>query len=86
MSGQEDEARALLAELEDRSAREWIPPMAISLIYANLGEIDRALDWLERSYDARGFWLVALRTDPAFDPMRSNPRFDELLDRLDFPE
>ena len=86
MSGQEDEARVLLAELEDRSAREWIPPMAISLIYANLGEIDRALDWLERSYDARGVWLVALRTDPCFDPMRSNPRFDELLDRLDFPE
>jgi len=86
MSGQEGEARELLAELEERSREEWMPPMAISFAHGGLGEIDRALDWLERSYMERDVWFAAIRTDPRFDPMREDPRFEELLARLDFPD
>jgi tetratricopeptide (TPR) repeat protein len=85
LSGQEDEARELLAELEERRAREWIPSMSLSMLCGALGEIDSALDWLELAHDERDVWVPALGTDPRFDPMREDPRFIEMLARLDLP-
>jgi serine/threonine-protein kinase len=84
-SGETDEATQLLAELEDRLSSEWIPPMAIMFVHAALGEKDRAFDWLERSHEARGVWLAAMKTDACFDALRSDRRFEQLLRRLDFP-
>ena len=59
--------------------------MAITSGNAALGEKDRAFYWLERSYEARGVWLAAMKTDACFDALRADPRFDELLGRLNFP-
>lgn len=53
-------------------------------IYANLGENDKAFDWLEKGYEARslGNGFGSPKVDPAYDPIRSDPRFTDLLRRM----
>ena len=58
------------------------PPMTMAAIYVGLGERDLALEWLEKAVEQPGehqFWFAA---NPLFDPLRSDPRFDELLERM----
>jgi hypothetical protein len=57
----------------------------IATIYASLGKKDQAFDWLEKSYEDRTFWLAGLKVDPEMDTLRSDPRFKELLRRMNFP-
>jgi hypothetical protein len=53
-----------------------------AMIYAALGERDLAFEWLERAFAERDPMLVALNVDPAFDGLRSDPRFANLLNRI----
>jgi hypothetical protein len=55
------------------------------LLYATLGDVASALDWLERAYEAGETDLIGLGVDPRLDPLRSESRFKELLGRLDLP-
>jgi hypothetical protein len=59
-----------------------ISPFHFALIYIGLGENDRAIDLLEKAYDERVERLVWLRADPRFDPLRLDPRFNDLLTRM----
>jgi hypothetical protein len=54
----------------------------VALIHAGLGERQQALTWLERALDDRAHWLVWLKLDPRFDPLREDPGFVELLRRM----
>ncbi len=47
---------------------------------------EQALDWLEKAYEERNWYLVFINVDPTFDPLRDNPRFQQLLRRMNFPE
>ncbi len=55
-------------------------------MYAELGEADAAFDWLEKAYERRSLPLTWVQVNPASDPLRSDPRFDDLLRRIGFPE
>jgi tetratricopeptide (TPR) repeat protein len=55
---------------------------ALALLYAQLGDREQAFRCLEKAYENRESWLVASFLDPEFDPLRSDPRFDELLKRI----
>ena len=81
-AGRESEARRVLDDLEAR-AREgtYVAPTEFAAIYIGLGDFERALDWLERHEADRGA-RIFLRVDPMFDPLRSDPRFVRLLQRL----
>ena len=80
VSGNEVEARKILAEMLARSGRDYFPAWAIATVYVGLGDKDRALQWLEKAVEERGeCWL---KTDPLYDPLRSDPRFRDLLRRL----
>lgn len=57
---------------------------ALALAHARLGEKDKALEALNRSYENREPFLQRLKVDPRLDPMRSDPRFDELSKRMGF--
>ena len=57
-------------------------PVAFALLYIGLDERERALDWIERAYDERRGWLVYLRVNAVFDPLRREPRFDALVRRM----
>ncbi len=79
VAGNHGEARRLLAELLEQSERERVSPAGIALIYAQLGNRDRAFEWLEMSLEERSPFLLFLRVSPRLDPLRGDPRFDRLL-------
>ncbi|MBM3746283.1 MAG: tetratricopeptide repeat protein [Acidobacteria bacterium] len=84
-AGQSRAAQAALAELRDLRERGYVPEFCFALPYAGLGDLDRAFESLERCYaerDGRLFWLAAA---PCFDPLRSDPRYDDLLRRMALP-
>ena len=84
-TGRRAEAAAILRALEQRSAREKVSPVALVLGHIALGENDAALDELERAVQAHDIALVtagALLVDRIYDPIRSDPRFDGILERM----
>ena len=54
-------------------------------LYAALGKQDEALRWLETAYRERAALMVCLKTDPGFDDLRPDPRFQNVLRRMNFP-
>jgi adenylate cyclase len=84
-AGRHDEARKLLAELEAESRKRYVSPEWTAVIYAALGEKDRAVMYLKKAWDIRAIQLVWLAVDPNFDPLRQQPGFQEILNRLDMP-
>jgi DNA-binding winged helix-turn-helix (wHTH) protein/TolB-like protein len=78
MSGQTKEAREVLSELRKID----FPPTNIARVLVGLGEKEQALAWLEKAIDQRDERAVMLKVDPHFDSLRSDPRFQNLLERL----
>jgi len=64
----------------------YVMPTLIALMYAHAEEKDQACQWLEKAYEERDPLLVEVKTVPAFNDLRSDPRFQELLHRMNFPE
>lgn len=54
-------------------------------IYATLGQMDEALSWLGTACQQRAEWMVLLKVDPCLDDLRPDPRFQNLMRRMDFP-
>ena len=84
-AGRSNDARAVIRELTNRSTREYVSPYALALVYAGLGENDRALEWLERAGEERSPRLVFLGVEPAFDGLSGDPRFAALRKKLGLP-
>ena len=80
ISGKTAEAQKILLQLLDDSAHGPFPAKPIAEIYVGLGENDRAFEWLEKAIDGQDVNL-SLKTDPIYDPLRSDPRFVRLLHR-----
>ena len=81
--GKEQEARAILLELEGLRSRKYVSQVFVAAIYAGLGEKDRALTCLEQAYEDRCSWLPrSLVTDPRFDDLREEARFQHLARRV----
>jgi eukaryotic-like serine/threonine-protein kinase len=78
-SGQRGEALRLLRELEARATHEPVSPVNIASIYISMGDKERALAWLRKAYAERSDHLLHVGASATFDPLRSDPRFDELL-------
>jgi len=68
--------------LEGRSKRKYVSPILIADNYVRLGEKERAFVWLERAYQEHSSNLGYLKMDPLYDPLRSDPRFQDLLRRI----
>jgi TolB-like protein/DNA-binding winged helix-turn-helix (wHTH) protein/Tfp pilus assembly protein PilF len=81
--GKKTEARAILHSLQSKSQFNYVSPYLIASIYSQLGEKDEAFKWLERAYDARDISFAV--ADPMMDPLRSDPRFADLIRRLKLP-
>jgi TolB-like protein/class 3 adenylate cyclase/tetratricopeptide (TPR) repeat protein len=84
--GIEGHYRAVLQVQIDLASQGLFSPYAVAMGYCRLGEIDQAFAWLERSYEAREAVLYNLRSQPFADVLRSDPRFQDLLRRVGFPE
>jgi Flp pilus assembly protein TadD len=83
-TGRPAEARAILAAFASAARTRYVPPYALALIHAGLGERDAAFEWLERAYAARDVHLIFLTQDPKWDGYRDDPRFSALLTRCGF--
>ena len=74
------------AELrEEQSKRMYVDPAMIAHSYALLADKDKAFGWLERAYAEKSGYLLYLKSDPAYDPLRSDPRYADLLRRMGLP-
>jgi TolB-like protein/Flp pilus assembly protein TadD len=72
-----------LERLKGRYVRN---PSTTAAIYAHLGDKDQAFAWLEKAYAARSIDMIWLKVNPLWDSLRSDPRFQDLLRRMNFPE
>jgi DNA-binding SARP family transcriptional activator/TolB-like protein len=86
LAGRTHEAREILAELLAHQRETYVPPVGIAAVYTGLGETDEAIAWLQKGFDERDGDMVLLKTWPVWDPLRSDPRFQEMLRRMRFPE
>jgi tetratricopeptide (TPR) repeat protein len=85
VSGKTAEAQMVLDQLNEESKQIYVSPYNIALLYAGLGEKGQALTWIERAFAERCTWMPFLKVDPGLDTLRSEPRFQELVRRMDFP-
>jgi TolB-like protein/DNA-binding winged helix-turn-helix (wHTH) protein/Flp pilus assembly protein TadD len=83
-SGRINEAREVLKRLESDAHERHVPPAAMALVLAGLGEREAVFEWLAKAYDARDVHLIFLPVDPKWDPFRADPRFQALLTRCGF--
>ncbi len=82
VSGDAAGARKALADLQHVAQSRYVSSLYFAAIYAGLGENRTALDWLDRAYKEHNDRLVYLGADPMADPLRSDPRFTQLLHRI----
>lgn len=82
VSGRRGEAMKILAELQKLAEHSYVSASEIAAIYTGLGNRDRAMAWLEKAAEERAFHLVYLKVRPEFAPLRSDPRFADLLRRI----
>jgi len=85
--GERDKAQQVLNELQELSASQYLLPYSIALVYAGLGEVDRAFEWLEKSYEQREGLLLAFKHTASRIPgFSSDPRLADLLRRIGLPK
>jgi hypothetical protein len=82
LAGRKAEANMILNELLEQNRRRYVTPPALANVYIGLGDKDQAFFWLEKAYQGRSYYLAYLKVFPADDPLRSDPRLDDLLRRM----
>jgi TolB-like protein/Tfp pilus assembly protein PilF len=85
--GQRDEALKILAQLPQIAAHRYVPSYSFALLHMTLGDKDKAIEWLERSYhDGAGLDIIFLKVDPMLDPLQQEPRFQALVQKVFAPK
>lgn len=77
-----DEARLILAELKETAAKQYVCPYDIALIHVALGDVDDAIDWLDRAYAVRDHALLFINVDAGLDAARGDTRFAALAEKV----
>jgi len=85
-AGKTKEAMQVLDELTKLAKQKYVAPYFLAGIHVGLGENDRAMEYLEKSYEEHSHWLIYLHIDPSMDSLRDSPRFQDLLHRVGLPE
>jgi serine/threonine-protein kinase len=82
LAGQTREAEQVVDELQQLARTRYVSPMLGALVAIGMGEYDEAFGWLEKAYEDGAQMLSELKVEPAFDPIRADPRFADLLGRV----
>ncbi|HMY75392.1 MAG TPA: tetratricopeptide repeat protein, partial [Blastocatellia bacterium] len=82
LTGQPDRARQSLAKLDEFARITYVAPSNYGAVYAGLGNLDKAFEYLEKTYEERSPNIRALKTDPIYDVLRNDARFTEMLRRV----
>jgi len=80
--GRREEAEEILTRLESESRQHYVRAEYLAMGHAALGDLDRAFGALDRAYQARSAGLIYLHLDPGYDPLRGDPRYKELVQRI----
>ncbi len=83
-AGYQNALRVFTKQLEQSSSKAYIPPWFIASIYGYLGDKDQAFAWLEKAYKSKD--ATDSLFDPQWDPLRSDPRFKDLMRRVGLPQ
>jgi tetratricopeptide (TPR) repeat protein len=86
VAGKRAQAKLVLRELHAQSARTYVSPWDVAIVHIGLGENDEAFGWLEKAYRERSADCIALKVEPMYDPLRSDPRFQDLMRRIGLPQ
>ena len=82
VAGQKKQAEQVIEQLNDLARQHYVSPYHLAVVYAGLGEREKALDNLEKAADERFNWIVFINVEPIFDRLRSEPRFIALVHRI----
>jgi serine/threonine-protein kinase len=85
LAGRPRDARRTLDELLNLNQRRYVGPLEIAMSHLALGEKDEAIRWLEEGYRVRDGNMILLKVWPPWDSLRGDPRFQDLLRRMNFP-
>src|SRR6266571_2594914 len=81
--GRKNEARQILQQLHESSKQHYVSPYLFAMIHIGLGDKDQAIDFLEKTYEDRdGYSIAFVKVDPFLDPLRSDPRFEALVQKV----
>ena len=80
------DALKILDQLTDLSSQRYVAPRSIAEVYIGLNDIDAAMAWLDKAYEGRNGWLMHIRENPRYDRLRGDPRYKNLVSRMNFPE
>jgi TolB-like protein/Tfp pilus assembly protein PilF len=83
--GERKESLQMIEALKAASKQTFVPAFFVALVYAGLEDKDQAFTWLEKAYEERFNRLAYLKVEALWDPLRSDPRFTDLLRRIDLP-
>jgi len=86
LTGRKLEAHRAVAKLQQAVLRRYSSGHDVALLYAYLGDRDRAFVWLENTFRERDGGLILLRVAPEWEPLRSDPRFEQLARRVGLPQ
>ena len=81
-SGRRDEALRILDQLKEIEKQQYVAAYNFVIVYAGLGDHDQAFQWLEKSYQDHASRMTILQVDPFLDPLRSDPRFADLVQKV----
>jgi len=84
-AGRAGDARRVLDELTELAKHKYVAPHFFAGIHLGLGQHDRAIEFLEKSYAEHCHWLIYLHIDPSMDDLRDDSRFEDLLKRVGLP-
>jgi hypothetical protein len=86
LAGKKHEAMKLIDELNEMARHRYVAPSVFVNAYLGLGDKDKALTWIEKGYEEHEHTLCFLKVNWTWDPLRSEPRFQALLRRMNFPQ
>jgi len=87
LAGRRAEAQEVLLQLAEIAKQKYVSGMEMAIVYTGLGDKDKTFEWLEKSYADRSINLnEGLKASPIFDPLRSDPRFADLLRRMNLTQ
>jgi tetratricopeptide (TPR) repeat protein len=82
LAGRKDDATKVLNELLELNKKRYVTPAALVNVYLGLGDKEQTFFWLEKAFEERSYYITYLNVFPIVDPLRSDPRFDRLLQRV----
>jgi hypothetical protein len=81
LTGKRAEAFRMIQTMKAHEQTSFAFPYGVAVIYCGLGDKEQALAWLEKAYQERDPGLVVVKVEPALDPLRSDPHFQDLIRR-----